>query len=790
MKAIGDLMRAAVAVAMVAVAAMSLGGALRIVAEAQAAVVSSIDVRGNQRVDDETIRNYVGIGPGVSFDSGDVDEAVKRLFATGLFSDVRINRAGRTLVVTVEEYAIVNQVLFQGNKKIKDDRLSRIVQLKPRGTFSESTLELDGQAIRDAYEAIGRSDAIVSSQVIDLGSNRVNVVFEITEGGRTKIAKINFVGNNAYSDRRLAGVISTKKSNLLSFIARDDVYDEDRLRADEETLRRFYYNRGYADFRVISSTAELDDAENEYTVTVTVDEGDRYRFGSVGIESTLAVVDGESLRYLVETDEGDIYSAKNVEDTLVALTEHLAGLGYAFTQVTPRGNRDFETRTIAVVYSIDQGPRTYIQRIDIRGNTRTRDYVIRREFDVSEGDAFNQVLIQRAKRQLEDLDYFTSVNISTVPGDQPDRIVLVVSVVEKSTGEFSIGAGYSTGGTNPGPTVEVGVTERNFLGRGQYIKASVGGGEDTRSYQISFTEPYLFGRRIAGGFDIYRTARDDTGYDTELTGATVRLGLPITEVLSSQIAYDFSQETYNLTDADCLGAPPPGSNCTIARSIQDAADLSPWTKSSVSGTLFYNTIDDVRNPRDGIYVTATAEIAGVGGDAEYVKVTGRGSYYRTLLDKADVVGVISGGGGHIAHYGGGAPRVFDLFQGSTRMVRGFEAAGWGPYDPAPANDHLGGTTYFHGSVEAQFPLPVLPDSLGIKGAVFADAATLYGNDLQATGEEGGPLESIRARARASVGASLIWNSPFGPLRVDYAIPVAKQPNDRLQEFNFGISSRF
>ena len=789
MKAIGDLMRAAVAVAMVA-AAMSLGGALRIVAEAQAAVVSSIDVRGNQRVDDETIRNYIGIDPGVSFDSGDVDDAVKRLFDTGLFSDVRINRAGRTLVVTVEEYAIVNQVLFQGNKKIKDDHLSRIVQLKPRGTFSESTLELDGQAIRDAYEAIGRSDAIVSSQVIDLGSNRVNVVFKITEGGRTKIATINFVGNNAYSDRRLAGVISTKKSNLLSFIARDDVYDEDRLRADEETLRRFYYNRGYADFRVISSTAELDDAENEYTVTVTVDEGDRYRFGSVGIESTLAVVDGESLRYLVETDEGDIYSAKNVEDTLVALTEHLAGLGYAFTQVTPRGNRDFETRTIAVVYSIDQGPRTYIQRIDIRGNTRTRDYVIRREFDVSEGDAFNQVLIQLAKRRLEDLDYFTSVNISTVPGGQPDRIVLVVSVVEKSTGEFSIGAGYSTGGTNPGPTVEVGVTERNFLGRGQYIKASVGGGEDTRSYKISFTEPYLFGRRIAGGFDIYRTARDDTGYDTELTGATVRLGLPITEVLSSQIAYDFSQETYNLTDAGCLPEPPPGSNCTIAQSIQDAADLSPWTKSSVSGTLFYNTIDDVRNPRDGIYVTATAEIAGVGGDAEYVKVTGRGSYYRTLLDKADVVGVISGGGGHIAHYGGGAPRVFDLFQGSTRMVRGFEAAGWGPYDPAPANDHLGGTTYFHGSVEAQFPLPVLPDSLGIKGAVFADAATLYGNDLKATGEEGGPLESIRARARASVGASLIWNSPFGPLRVDYAIPVTKQPNDQLQEFNFGISSRF
>ena len=771
-------MRVVSAVVVLTAAAVATIGAVQLgtATVASAAVVSSIEVRGNQRVDDDTIINYVGISPGVSFDNGDVDEAVKRLFATGLFSDVRINRVARILVVIVEEYATVNQVLFQGNKKIKDDRLSRVVQLKPRGTFSQSTLELDEQAIRDAYNAIGRSDAIVSTQVIDLGENRVNVVFEITEGGRTKIATINFVGNNAYSDRRLAGVIATKKSNLFSFIARDDVYDEDRLRADEETLRRFYYNRGYADFRVISSTAELDDNENEYIVTITVDEGDRYRFGSVIVESTVAGVDGDSLGHLVETDEGDVYSAKDVEDTLIALTEHLAGLGYAFAQVTPRGNRDFETRTIAVAYSIDQGPRTYIQRIEIRGNTRTRDYVIRREFDISEGDAFNQVLVQRAKRRLEDLDYFTAVNISTAPGSQPDQIVLIVDVLEKSTGEFSVGAGYSTGGTNPGPSVEIGVTERNFLGRGQYIKVSVGGGEDTRSYQLSFTEPYLFGRRIAGGFDIYRQTREDTTYNTELTGASIRFGLPITEALSSQIAYNFSQEKYTLTG---VGTPPA--------SIVTASGLSPWTKSSVSASLVYNTIDDVKNPREGVYATATAEVAGLGGDAKFVKVTGRASYYKTLLDEADVVGVVSGGAGHIAYYSGGVQRVFDLFQGSAKMVRGFEAAGWGPYDPG-ANDHLGGTTYFNASVEAQFPLPVVPDSLGIKGAVFADAATLYGNSLPATG--GSTMASVVSFWRASVGASLIWNSPFGPLRVDYAIPVEKHPTDQLQEFNFGISSRF
>ncbi len=789
MKAIWNLVRAASAVVMLAFAMFPLGSALPLgaVSQAQAAVVSSIEVRGNQRVDAETIRSYVGIKPGVSFSNADIDEAVKRLFATGLFSDVSVFQSGRTLVVSVEEYAIVNQVLFQGNKKLKDDRLSRVVQLKPRGTFSQSTLELDEQAIRDAYSAIGRSDAVVNSQVIDLGSNRVNVVFNITEGGRTKIATINFVGNNAFSDRRLAGVIATKKSNLLSFIARDDVYDEDRLRADEETLRRFYYNRGFADFRVISSTAELDDAENEYIVTITVDEGERYRFGNIVIESTVSGVDGESLRHLLETHEGDVYSAKDVEDTLIALTEHLAGLGYAFAQVTPRGDRDFETRTIGVVYSVDQGPRTYIQRIEIRGNTRTRDYVIRREFDISEGDAFNQVMVQRAKRRLEDLDYFTAVNISTAPGSQPDQVVLVVDVIEKSTGEFSIGAGYSTGGTNPGPSVEIGVTERNFLGRGQFIKVSVGGGEDTRNYQLSFTEPYLFGRRISGGFDIYRQTRQDTGYDIELTGASIRFGLPITKALSSQIAYNLSQESYNITAAGCPG-PAPG--CTVATAIQQAAALSPWIKSSVSGTLVYNTIDDPKDPHDGIYATSTVEVAGLGGDAKYAKFTGRASYYRTLLDEADVVGVISGGAGHIAYYGGGAQRAFDLFQGSAKMIRGFESAGWGPFDPGAAGgvgDHLGGTTYFHGSVEAQFPMPVVPDSLGIKGAVFADAATLYGNSLPPTGA---PLVSTGSALRASAGVSLIWNSPFGPLRVDYAVPIEKQPTDRLQEFNFGISSRF
>jgi outer membrane protein insertion porin family len=754
---------------------------------AEAAVVSSVTVRGNQRVDDATIREHVGIRAGQQFTGADIDAGVKQLFGTGLFSDVRINQVGSTLVIEVDEYAIVNQVLFQGNRKLKDADLARAVQLRPRGTFSSAAMEADAEAIREAYGRIGRDDATVTTQVMELGDNRVNVVFQIAEGGRTKIATVNFVGNNAFSDRRLQEVISTKRSTLLSFLFRDDVYDADRLRADEEALRQFYYNRGYADFQVISSSAELNEATNEYTISITVNEGDRYTFGNVSIESTIEGIDATALDGLLKTRPGSVYSAKNVEDSIIALTERVSGLGYAFAQVTPRGDRNFENRTISVVYTIDQGPRTYIERIEIRGNTRTRDYVVRREFDVAEGDAFNPVLIQRAKRRLEQLDYFTAVNIATAPGSQPDQVILVVDLIEKATGEFSIGAGYSTSNdpSREGVSVEGSITERNFLGRGQFIRVSAGGGlKGSRDFGLSFTEPYFLGRRIAAGFDIYRQNRNYTNYDSELTGATVRFGLPITEALTTQLAYNYSQEEYTYDD-ECLtdGAFDPA-QCTVSPAIQQAVDLGKWVKSSVSATLVYNTIDDMKNPRDGIHASFTTEYAGLGGDAEFIKFTGRANYYRMLLEEQDVVGLVTLGGGHIESIGSGGLRVFDQFRSNDRIIRGFDYNGIGPFD-ADTKEHLGGTTYFHATAEVQFPMPAIPQSLGLRGAFFADAATLYGSDLTAATVAGTDMAW-----RASVGASLIWASPFGPLRVDYAVPVVKEPHDEVQNFNFGISGRF
>lgn len=787
MKASSSFKNAVSAVALSAGLAMTGTVAVQLAAmeAAEAATVSRIEVRGNRRVEDETIRNYIDIRPGRSFSNDDVNEAVKRLFATGLFADVSISQSGGALIVTVDEYSIVNQVIFQGNKKIKDANLARAVQLQPRKSYSNQSLQADEETIREAYRRIGRDDATVTGRTQALDDGRVNVIFEVQEGGRTKIAAINFVGNEAFGNGRLRDVISTKQSNFLSFLMRDDIYDDNRLRADEETLRRFYYNRGYADFRVISATADLDEVENAYTVTFTVDEGERYRFGNIGVESTVTGIDTDALNAEIKTRQGNVYSAKNVEDSIIALTENVAGKGYAFAQVTPRGNRNFETREIDVVYSIDEGPRAYIQRIEIRGNQRTRDYVIRREFDLSEGDAFNQVLVQRAKRRLEGLNFFQTVNISTVPGSQPDQVILVVDVVEKSTGEFSIGAGYSTASgdsSSGGFSVEGSVTERNFLGRGQFVRIAAGGGKDSRDYSFSFTEPYFLGRRISAGFDVYRRTRKfDDKYDRDTTGATIRFGLPITEALSSQLAYNFSQEEYTGV-GDCVN--PYAGNCHLAPAIKDAIDDGKWIKSSVSGSLVYNTIDDMKNPHSGLYANLTLEVAGLGGDAKFVKATARGTYYQTLSEELDLVGLFTVGAGHIQALDGDL-RVFDHFSSSDRIIRGFDYNGIGPYQNATGGgiDHIGGKTYFNASAEAQFPFPVLPESFGLRGAVFADAATLYGSDI--AGAIGTDLQW-----RASVGAGLIWASPFGPLRVDYAYPILKEDTDDVQNFNFGISTRF
>ncbi|MCY6380939.1 outer membrane protein assembly factor BamA [Hoeflea prorocentri] len=774
MKAGSKLLGALSALALSMCVVLSGAGAafLASAVTAQAAVVNTIDVRGNQRVDADTIRGNMTIKPGVNFTNVDIDESIKQLFATGLFSDVRIDQRGRVLIVTVDENLIINQIVFNGNKKIKDKQLEAIVQSRPLGPYSETTIEYDADAIREAYDRIGRSDATVTTQVVNLNGGRVNVAFDISEGGRTKITSINFVGNKAYSNGRLADVINTKRSGILSFLSRKDVYDPDKLRADEELLRRFYYNRGFADFRIISSSADLDPASGDYVITITLDEGERYSFGDIEVESTVAGIDAEAVRRHLASRKGAVYSAEKVEDSIISISEAAAADGYPFAQVTPRGNRDFANRTISVTYLIDQGQRAYIERIEIRGNTRTADYVIRREFDISEGDAFNQVLIRRAKRRLEGLGYFQSVNITTQPGSEPDRVVIIVDVKDQATGEFSIGAGYSTG--TSGATAELGISERNFLGRGQFIKVAVGGGVDTRTYRFSFTEPYFLGYRLAAGFDVAKTedtSQDD--YDIETLGVTFRVAAPITDRLRTVVAYNYSREEYD-----------PETGATFSAPIQDAINNSPWVKSSISNSLIFDTIDDKRLPREGIFARMTGEFAGLGGDAKFVKFTARGSYYHPISEYGDIIGMLSAGGGYVASTSGDL-RVFDQLFIGGETIRGFESQGIGPRDTN--GDALGGTTYFNATAEVGFPVPVLPRDFGLRGAVFADAATLYGTDLNLGGAT---VNGLDMQWRASVGGSVIWSSPFGPFRIDFGFPIAKESFDKTQTFRFGTAGKF
>ena len=783
MKAGSNLLNAVSAVALTAGIVVTGAGAVTLagVAVAEAAVVSRIDVRGNSRVDASTVRGNLTISPGSSFNNNDIDESVKRLFATGLFSDVQISVSGSTLVVTVAENQIINQVVFNGNKKLKDSALKQVVQSRQLGAYNDLILQADVQAIRDAYAAIGRSDATVTTRLVPVDGGRVNIAFEINEGDRTKISSINFVGNQAFGDGRLSDVITTKKSGLLSFLNRKDVYDEDKLRADEELLRRFYYNRGYADFRVISSFAELDETNNEYVVTITVEEGERYVFGDVSIESTVPGIDSESLRGLIESRSGSVYSAKDVEDTIMAISDRVATQGYPFAQITPRGDRDYTNRTISVVYLVDEGTRAYVERIEIRGNTRTRDYVIRREFDLSEGDAFNQVLVRRAKKRLEELKFFSSVDISTEPGSAPDRVVLVVDVKDQATGEFGIGGGYSN---TDGFTATVDITERNFLGRGQFIRASIGGGQNTREYSLSFTEPYFLGYRLAAGFDVFKK-RDSSynGFIEQEQGINLRLGAPITENLYLQTAFEFTQTKY--TGVTTVNSAPElaAINRTIAAGSHDIGALSY--------TLTYNTLDDSVLPREGISARFTQQYAGLGFDANFIKTTAKASYFHMLSESADMIGQVTVGGGHIMSTSGNLD-VFDHLFVGQETIRGFDTRGIGPrvFNGATNVGAAGGKTYFNGTVEVSAPMPMFSRDVGLRFNVFADAATLYGNDIAAADFGTQTLVGSNMEWRASIGAGIMWASPFGPLRIYYAEPVVKKSYDDVKKFGFGASTRF
>ncbi|HEU4805114.1 MAG TPA: outer membrane protein assembly factor BamA, partial [Nitrobacter sp.] len=520
---------------------------------AAAQTLSSISVEGNRRVELETIRSYFKPDANGRLDQASIDDALKALIETGLFQDVRINRVGGRLVVSVVENAVINRIAFEGNKKVKDDQLTSEIQSKPRGTFSRPMVQSDVQRIVEIYRRSGRYDVRVTPEIIEQPNNRVDLIFSISEGGKTGVKSVEFIGNHAFSSYRLKDVIKTHESNFLSFLGGGDVYDPDRVEADRDLLRRYYLKHGYADVQIVAALTEYDPARHGFLVTFKIDEGQQYRVGSVTFESSIPALDGRSLRSFSHVHVGSLYNAEALEKSVEEMQVETSRRGYAFAVVRPRGDRNFDAHTVSIVFAIDEGPRTYIERINIRGNTRTRDYVIRREFDISEGDAYNRSLVDRAERRLKNLDFFKTVKITTEPGSSSDRVILDVDVEDKSTGDFSVSGGYST---TQGALAEVSVSERNLLGRGLYAKASVQYGQYARGYSLSFVEPYLLDYRVALGLDFYQReqlANRYISYNIKTLGFSPRLGFGLREDLTLQLRYSiFRQE---------IGLPASLRNC-------------------------------------------------------------------------------------------------------------------------------------------------------------------------------------------------------------------------------------
>jgi outer membrane protein insertion porin family len=839
------------ALIMFAVPVLTTLAAVLVPSPALAQTVNTIEVVGNRRVEVETIRSYFKPGPGGTLSPAAIDDGLKALIETGLFQDVRISHSGGHLVVTVIENPVINRVAFEGNKKVKDEQLTAEVQSKARGTLSRPMVQADAQRIVEIYRHSGRYDVTVTPEIIEQPNNRVDLIFTITEGAKTSVRSVEFIGNNYYSSYRLRDIIKTHESNLLSFLGGNDVYDPDRVEADRDLIRRFYLKHGFADVQVVGALTEYDPERKGFSVTFKIEEGQQYHVGAVDVQSSIPSLDGRGLLSYSRVNVGAIYNVEAVEKTVEEMQIEASRRGFAFAIVRPRGDRNFDAHTVSVVFTIEEGPRNYIERINIHGNTRTRDYVIRREFDISEGDAYNRALVDRAERRLKNLDYFKSVKITTEPGSSSDRVILNVELEEKSTGDFSISGGYST---SDGALAEVSISEKNLLGRGLFAKAAVQYGQYARGLSLSFVDPYLLDYRVGLGLDAYyreQLANSYQSYTTKTLGFSPRLGFQLREDLTLQLRYSIYQQQVTLPFYlnDCNNNPlnpllpfnpspawvnVNGAAAANALGATDASGIGLWCYSSgqaslpvrlelsqgtavtsaVGYSLLYNTLDNNKNPTEGLNLELREDFAGVGGNVSYLKTQFDGKYFTPFV--SDIVGIAHVQAGMLNSVDGNGIRMLDNFQMGPNLVRGFAPNGIGPRDinPFGSMDALGGTKYWGASLEVQMPFWFLPKEVGLKGAVFADAGGLWDyqgpTNWAATGEVNVPgcipptnfpqvpnpgtclgLQFNGANVvRSSVGVGLVWASPFGPLRFDYAIPLTKGPYDHVQEFRFGGGTSF
>jgi outer membrane protein insertion porin family len=741
--------------------------------------IQSIQIDGNQRIESGTILSYMLVRPGDPFDPARIDRSLKTLYATGLFQDVSLTRQGDTLLVKVVENPLVNRVAFEGNSVESDDQLKEVVQLRPRAVFTPPAAEADRQRILDAYAKRGRFATVVTPQIIRLSQNRVDVVFQITDGPSAFIAHIGFVGNHAFSESRLDDVINTRQHTWWRFLSTADEYDPARINFDKELLRRFYLKNGYADFQVTDVTSELAPDRTAFFLTYSLREGERYRTAKVTFNSQIRGLEGESLRKDLQFDEGDWYDGDAIGRTADVIEEDVRSRGFSFVDVKPDITRHPDSHTIDVVFNVTEGPRVYVERIDIVGNVRTKDKVIRREFRLAEGDAFNPDVVRRSRQRLQDLGFFNTVTVTPSPGSTPDKTILTTTVAEKSTGAVTIGGGYAT---DAGALIDAGISESNFIGTG--INASINGvlAQRDSSINASITEPYFLDRNLVVGGDVFLVQTNYLGtqpYDEKRVGFAVRSGYSYNEHLSQSWSYSLVGRTvFNVQS-------------TASFYIQNAQGYT--LLSQVSQQLALDYRDSKIDPHSGGFYRFGTDVAGLGGNAQFVRPRIDASYYiplERLMGNPDWVIALSAGTGYLFNLGQ-QEQLIDRFYLGGDNLRGFETGGAGPHDTE--GDPLGGRFIWTGTTELRFPLPVSPD-LGITGRTFMDVGDLTEASFEhnsCPGVTGGCPPIIASSVpRIGIGVGISWKTPFGLINIDLTPIVLKQPGDQTQLFRFGFGTRF
>lgn len=750
--------------------------------------VLRITVEGNQRVEAATILSYVLIGPGDVPDPRLINLSIQTLYSTNLFSDVRIAVEGPNMVVFVEENPIINRVILEGNRAVADDKITDEIELQPRAIFTRARVQSDVQRILQVYRQSGRFAAQITPQIVELPQNRVDLIFEISDGPVTGVRRIAFVGNETYADRELRGEIVTTEARWWRFFSSNDNYDPDRIEFDREQLRTFYNDRGYADFRVTSVIAELTPDQSDFYVTFTMEEGRRYQFGEITVETEISDLDEEFLARTLPAQQGELYVGSLIEDAEEQLTFSAGAAGYAFVDVFPQVQVNREDQTVDINFVINESPRVYIERIDIVGNTRTLDRVIRRELDIVEGDAFNQVLLNISEARVGQLGFFEEVNVEPIQGSRPDRARVQVAVSEQPTGELAFGAGFSS---TDAFLIDFSISERNLRGRGQFLRFRVSASSRRQQVDIRFTEPRFLDRNLAAGFDLFQVRSDfsrEASFETQSTGFSLRAGFPMTRAVQAGFNY-----TLRSDEVDAFAG--------SAASIQRAAGSR--VTSLFGYSLNWNRVDNIREPNNGFRVSFNQDFAGFGGDVRYVRSELRGGIYRNVF-RDDVVFSVTGESGYLFSWGGDTARINDRFFKGGNTFRGFEVAGIGPRvvqrrepdadgDTFISGDALGGNFYAIGAAELSFPLG-LPEQYGIRGSLFTEVGTLGLLPDEDQIADDGTANAIFTvddlSPRASAGLSVFWDSPFGPVRFDFAHAFVKEDYDRARFFRFSTRTGF